>query len=497
MSSYSSGGQKAPKLLPCLHTFCLECVKGFGRRQCGICRKSFGSVEDLTDNFLALENIDSAAIQEGRPRLCEECDDGDSTHRCVNCCRYLCLQCKTQHTRAKATKSHVLKTMEELRMTPWELGTHTAELCNEPGHGEQRINMYCITCSKLVCMQCIVLDHQRPEHEYSSIEQAFVSEAGILHTLIEEIERKESRLDSAEKEINSTIKELKNNSDTATAAIKAVFENLSRTLLMRQNQLLHDIDTVYQKKSEALNSQVESMKAASEQMRGAQTFVDHALRSGSKSLVLKMKNTINDALSEAKVASRSLLVLKDNPVLSFDAGGIHEIEASINNLGRIDVGRKQPQPLIMASDNGARPVTWGGGNQTLAPLIRFAPQGHERGATPLRPIANQNFEQESQVVWAVQSRNDPQPRYSVPAGSFATVFPDPPITIAGIQSAQSGHVYAGAIAHQSSGTYEPHMNVAVPAQQAVRYAGAENLQPPTAIWGGTGGRVVSNYSTLD
>ena len=462
-------------------------MKGvLGRRQCVACKKTFVSAEDLANNFLALEHLDSTAVREGQPRVCEECEEGDSTHRCVNCCRFLCLLCKTQHARAKATKAHNIQTMDELRACPREIGTRTAELCSVAGHGEQRITMYCFTCSKLVCMHCVVLDHPSPGHVYSMIEQAFLAEAGHLHSLIGAVENQDAVLDSAEKEIQNATTELRNNTDTAASSITSLFENLKSVLTSRKDQLLQEIDQIYQKKADVLNCQVESMKAASEQMRGTQTFVDHALKCGPKALVLKLKGPISDALSEAKLASRSLLLVKENPILSFDGGGSHEIEASIKTLGRIDVGRRHQQPMMLASMNNARPAHWAGGSSLQSAPYHQPTTGNEREV--------------EQIAWPVRTMGELQPRFSMPTGSLASVqYPDPPLTMSGVPSAPGVQLYTGgAVRPVSSGTYGGHINIAMPSQQAFRFVGPESGQPHTAIWGGGGGHILTNkYSTLD
>jgi len=57
-----------PKALPCLHTFCVKCVKELCREKpaatilCPLCREPFqvprGGIDDMPDNFLIKECVD-------------------------------------------------------------------------------------------------------------------------------------------------------------------------------------------------------------------------------------------------------------------------------------------------------------------------------------------------------------------------------------------------------------------------------------------------------
>jgi hypothetical protein len=385
--------------------------------------------------------------------------------------------------------------------------------------------MYCFTCSKLVCMQCVVLEHPKPAHDYSLIEQAFLTEAGNLNALIEGVEGQEKVLDSVQREIQATINELKGNSELAASSVKSVFDNLKDLILKRQDALLQEIQAAYQRKSDVLSAQLEGMKAASEQMRGAQTFVEHALRCGSKSQVLKLKDTIAGALSEARVASRSLLAIKENPVLAFDAGGSHEIDASIKSLGGIEVGRKPPPPppSIMGTGGGShRPQAWAPG--VVQGAQYYPPPPPASGRDPRAPPAAVRHD-EGQVVWTVHNMagevqghfstgggvlSAPQPRrYAgepLPAGTaFAPMqqYPDPPISFGGLQPVPGGQMFATGTRH--SAAFDPaQLGRAFAAQQSQPPAawaqpGAVQegvARPGMAIWGGGGGQI-NKYSTLD
>lgn len=74
--------ERRPKIVPCGHTFCLQCLKSFRSSECPSCRTMFPcSPEDLIDNFLALEETaDMKSMQ--RALWCETCSDAPQSE-CV------------------------------------------------------------------------------------------------------------------------------------------------------------------------------------------------------------------------------------------------------------------------------------------------------------------------------------------------------------------------------------------------------------------------------
>jgi len=84
-----------PKVLPCIHTFCLQCLDKYCEDQdpgeettCPLCRQVFsvscGGVKDLPNNFFIhqLLQVNAAIVSTGaqesdKPILCEWCSDTD------------------------------------------------------------------------------------------------------------------------------------------------------------------------------------------------------------------------------------------------------------------------------------------------------------------------------------------------------------------------------------------------------------------------------------
>nr|XP_039264279.1 protein zyg-11 homolog [Styela clava] len=63
MESYEESGPRTPKMLPCQHSFCVDCLRNIsraGRIQCPSCRKQFSiPVDELSRSFVLIQLLDT------------------------------------------------------------------------------------------------------------------------------------------------------------------------------------------------------------------------------------------------------------------------------------------------------------------------------------------------------------------------------------------------------------------------------------------------------
>jgi len=203
-----------PRILPCIHTFCLHCIEQrIAKRasetdlsddsfSCPVCCRNFnlpnGKFENLPHNFfmekLVKINKISNPLYVSQDVTCDECrcdldgnGDSDSLSKiraagfCVECDEHLCEQCCVSHRRTKYTKFHrviprggVDRGTQDNRCVSGDVST--ARICIPPHshsatgsgisglgecdlHQQELLKMYCMTCERSICFLCYAEQH--------------------------------------------------------------------------------------------------------------------------------------------------------------------------------------------------------------------------------------------------------------------------------------------------------------------------------------------------
>ena len=170
-----------PRILPCVHTYCLRCLRDVVRQRntgdeaaCPLCRKEFvipdGGFEGLPKNFFAEHSKDMA---QGSSTHCEGCSSDESIEQvpatmfCVACNQRFCKTCVQIHGRIRATRTHELVEMSDDENIKELSAKFVRSYCDE--HQDEALKYYCFDCKSPICVTCFVKLHK--SHECQDIDE--------------------------------------------------------------------------------------------------------------------------------------------------------------------------------------------------------------------------------------------------------------------------------------------------------------------------------------
>ncbi|XP_038069634.1 E3 ubiquitin-protein ligase TRIM56-like [Patiria miniata] len=253
---------KEPKILDCLHSFCLECLQKLSLNQedsttaikCPTCgrKTSTTGIEDLCANLSLCVLVEEAQIQEqlqgqGSEIKCQSCDeDNPATCRCMDCGHFLCRECQTAHQRMTVMKSHKIYTLAQFKsgevVYKSELRDRTPK-CKV--HTEQDLNLYCNTCERLVCQACSALEHGSQGHALTSPAEAVKKCKQDVAELLAKAEKTKTALSEARKETIKSQEELDSNFDEIRRRISQKADEEIARVRQQEHRLKEEAERIY------------------------------------------------------------------------------------------------------------------------------------------------------------------------------------------------------------------------------------------------------------
>ena len=197
---------KTPKILPCIHTFCLTCLQRHGRETqtsgdptCPVCRSPFrivdGEYSSLPNNDFVEMLINAKKLtnrQNVGSKRCDVClamggglnKSTTATMYCVECMEYMCDQCSDIHKSMKMTRTHRLRSTGDCPSLK-ECLELTASYCDQ--HPKKQIGIYCEECKSVCCEICYTRNHKA--HKYSEVNNAADHFKTLIENDIDDIEK--------------------------------------------------------------------------------------------------------------------------------------------------------------------------------------------------------------------------------------------------------------------------------------------------------------------
>ena len=277
-----------PKTIPCLHTFCENCItsaieigKKIGRDICcPVCRAELPEdLKAVPTNFSTKRLIEIfkkrqlSMKQKGDEMRCGGCEDNNPAIMwCADCESLLCEDCYKPHGKMKVFKSHKTVTIDDFMKTPKEVLITYSQVQICENHIAQSLDLFCTTCSILICRDCTYVDHK--DHQYNFVDKLADAEwekikflAVSLKETLEKVRAAIKKVETSDHEIEAKYKE------EVIKQIKGVYHQLHHFFEQQESNNLQVADATRNSLRDSLNSQREELKFLEQLLVSCNDFV--------------------------------------------------------------------------------------------------------------------------------------------------------------------------------------------------------------------------------
>ncbi|XP_035698797.1 tripartite motif-containing protein 2-like [Branchiostoma floridae] len=337
-----------PRVLPCLHTFCRDCLQEWATKQqpleCPTCRTQVSlpdqGVDGLRTNFYVSNLLDFAAVKKGAgPGVpCQVCEGKGEGARswCVQCAVLLCESCTSTHRRFPTMKGHQIVTQENLEASEGVPSSFQRKaFC--PEHEDQVLTFYCEPCQTLVCVACTVVDH-RPGDQHNPVKIGSVAERKKrdLQKLIGNVESREKFARGTLNEVERELSELPTSADAAIEQATIYFDQLMALLQDRKEEVVTEISSRRQEVGKCLDTQKEAMEFELAGLTSASEFCKQALEHGSDVHVIEVEGQAQQRVEEL-LRSPSDLTARPSQVVFSEGTAVAEFRDDVARAGCVHV----------------------------------------------------------------------------------------------------------------------------------------------------------------
>ena len=274
-----------PKQLPCLHSFCLNCLNGIqrtsgvhGKITCPECRRQFqipgsGNPSELPTNFRINSLLDVLEIKECTTAnvKCGNCDKRSAqTLYCFQCCSFWCEECILGHNIIRTNKEHKTLALKHFQDQDFEAVLKRPAFCQKKHHEKEELKFFCKSCKVAICNTCAVTLHEG--HGKMHLQEAADARKIQINSVITSLKdkmvekRKEvEQFNQKSMEFQAQVADVKSQVQTNVHKMIAIIEARKQDVFDAvDNQAKKSLETISQKKGEVEN-QVKMIESAIEQ----------------------------------------------------------------------------------------------------------------------------------------------------------------------------------------------------------------------------------------
>ena len=276
-----------PKTLPCLHSFCQECLEGLPQ---------------------------------------EREASGDTYY----------LSCPTCHQRTEVPREGVgafpvaftLNNLKEITQSIKNKVSDPQQVtCNDH---DKPLDMFCVTCETVICHYCAIRTHQG--HKYDLVSDCYPKHYRMLHDSLKPVKGMKEALKKVLSDLAEREGEITKRREGVLEEINGMVEEMIGIFCQSERKLTEQVKSVTDAKLEMLSVQTKSVQTSLSVLEGIEDYVEQSLKTGTHQQVLRSKEQMMEHMSEV---TTQINVEELRPIEKDDLRLIKESAETLKSLHHI------------------------------------------------------------------------------------------------------------------------------------------------------------------
>ena len=361
-----------PRILPCLHTFCLACLETKGENKqpgenmpCPVCKKEF-IIPDLRfegirknsfiEKLIELQRLTSNDDQQTQCELCS--DEGSdpveasslAVEYCIDCNQKLCARCSKMHRKAKVSKAHQVvdvKAKLDVNQITKNLAQITCDL-----HDSESIKMYCYDCKVANCMICHMECHQG--HKCASVDKVGNEYRDRLERIIEKISNCSTDCRQKVEILSEKTRAIETRTKEMELGVQSQLHEMKVSLERQAVEIMHDIGVMKSSRIDEIRKKEREIDKELAELTYFERYAKEIRDKGPSAEVCRIFAELTSRTDELEkdhaVSVRSFASLANIESMQFNPLTCNPLTANTNFfLGTITTGGKMFMTSYIAS----------------------------------------------------------------------------------------------------------------------------------------------------
>ena len=449
-----------PKVLACLHVFCKKClerlvVQDAANRivRCPNCRGTTRLPQDgvsqlqsafYIHHLFEVRDILQKVIAADKT-ACDKCGEGEAKAYCRDCGGFVCELCLTMHKKWKDFAGHEISSLEDIEKEVAALVPPKKVVMTCSKHPNEQLKLYCETCNELICRDCTVKAHCRPEHQYDLVNDCFQKHKDAILKSLQPTKRNLGIVSRAISEVKSRSDRLETRGEQTKENIRGTIDRLHDLLEARKRELSSQVDDLVKASRKSLDTQCGEFELTQTQLSSCVEFVEESLRTGTHEEVLSLKKQVVERAEQmTRDFDPAQFQLKPELQLSF---GHDDLAASCKSFGTSRLSQVCI-PQCYATGPGLKEATV---NEETRFSVYTVTEGGEKCEDPNAVVTGELVSEDGRVVKCQVSKKEenryelrykPQHkgRFQIHVKVNGSHSKDSPFQVQVVQLAQGTHV---------------------------------------------------------